>query len=187
VNFNAAFWRWFGDSKVVDDQGRPLVVYHGTPDSRMLFTEGFKSVVRGDVFFATDSRRVAETYTYEQRAFDYQNSEPAVVPLYLSIRNPMIIDGNGQRWRGTEKYIKAAKDAGYDGVIIVNSVDDYQTSHRSKPSTVFAFFKSSQAKSALEAPVASRVDHKPIAGSGPNAGTWDARDPDIRRNPRRRR
>jgi len=25
-----AFWAWFGDSKVVDDQGRPLVVYHGT-------------------------------------------------------------------------------------------------------------------------------------------------------------
>ncbi len=25
------FWRWFGDSKVVDKQGRPLVVYHGSP------------------------------------------------------------------------------------------------------------------------------------------------------------
>jgi hypothetical protein len=25
------FWRWFGDSKVVDEQGRPLVVYHGSP------------------------------------------------------------------------------------------------------------------------------------------------------------
>lgn len=24
------FWNWFGDSKVVDAQGRPLVVYHGT-------------------------------------------------------------------------------------------------------------------------------------------------------------
>lgn len=24
------FWRWFGDSKVVDEQGRPLVVHHGT-------------------------------------------------------------------------------------------------------------------------------------------------------------
>ena len=23
------FWRWFGDSRVVDEQGRPLVVYHG--------------------------------------------------------------------------------------------------------------------------------------------------------------
>lgn len=27
------FWRWFGDSKVVDAEGRPLVVYHGTPGS----------------------------------------------------------------------------------------------------------------------------------------------------------
>lgn len=25
-----AFWAWFGDSKVVDEEGRPLVVYHGT-------------------------------------------------------------------------------------------------------------------------------------------------------------
>ena len=24
------FWKWFGDSKVVDDQGRPKVLYHGT-------------------------------------------------------------------------------------------------------------------------------------------------------------
>ena len=24
------FWNWFDDSKVVDEQGRPLVVYHGT-------------------------------------------------------------------------------------------------------------------------------------------------------------
>lgn len=27
------FWRWFGDSKVVDSQGRPLVVYHITPST----------------------------------------------------------------------------------------------------------------------------------------------------------
>lgn len=25
------FWKWFGDSKVVDEDGRPLVVYHGSP------------------------------------------------------------------------------------------------------------------------------------------------------------
>lgn len=24
------FWKWFGDSKVVDADGKPLVVYHGT-------------------------------------------------------------------------------------------------------------------------------------------------------------
>ena len=27
---NPAFRRWFGDSKVVDERGEPLVVYHGT-------------------------------------------------------------------------------------------------------------------------------------------------------------
>ena len=27
------FWRWFGDSKVVDEQGRPMLVYHGTDTS----------------------------------------------------------------------------------------------------------------------------------------------------------
>ena len=28
---NDNFWKWFGNSKVVDEQGRPLVVYHGSP------------------------------------------------------------------------------------------------------------------------------------------------------------
>ena len=32
-----AFKSWFGDSKVVDDDGKPLVVYHGTDqDLRLL-------------------------------------------------------------------------------------------------------------------------------------------------------
>lgn len=32
-----AFWRWFGDSKVVDAEGRPLVVYHGTTTEFTVF------------------------------------------------------------------------------------------------------------------------------------------------------
>jgi len=24
------FWKWFGNSKVIDEQGRPIVMYHGT-------------------------------------------------------------------------------------------------------------------------------------------------------------
>lgn len=34
------FWNWFGDSKVVDEQGRPLVVYHGAPDARFVNEDG---------------------------------------------------------------------------------------------------------------------------------------------------
>ena len=28
-----AFWRWFGESDAVDDQGRPLVLYHGSDEA----------------------------------------------------------------------------------------------------------------------------------------------------------
>src|SRR5690606_29107474 len=40
------FWRWFGDSKVVDEQGRPLVVYHGTPESAPTVSERFEYAER---------------------------------------------------------------------------------------------------------------------------------------------
>ena len=30
------FWNWFGDSKVVDEQGRPLVVYHKSPNKDII-------------------------------------------------------------------------------------------------------------------------------------------------------
>lgn len=38
------FWRWFGDSKVVDEQGRPRVVYHG---SRVPYIDSFGLEMEG--------------------------------------------------------------------------------------------------------------------------------------------
>jgi len=38
------FWRWFGDSKVVDKKGRPLVVYHSTPESAPTDSERYDFV-----------------------------------------------------------------------------------------------------------------------------------------------
>ena len=29
-NINDNFWKWFGNSKIVDTDGEPLVVYHGS-------------------------------------------------------------------------------------------------------------------------------------------------------------
>jgi hypothetical protein len=57
-----AFKRWFGKSKVVDAEGKPLVVYHGT------LRGGFTSFDLGKIdahhsgFFFTSSRAVAESY-----------------------------------------------------------------------------------------------------------------------------
>jgi ADP-Ribosyltransferase in polyvalent proteins len=175
-----AFKAWFKDSKVVDAQGKPLVVYHGAPDVRGIFSEGFKPKMRGEVFFASDSQRVANTYADANRAWDYQNAEDHVVPLYLSLQNPMVIDAKGMHWKRTEETIDKAKEAGHDGVIIKNSLDDYNNGTSAKPSTVYAFFNSTQAKSAITDQLKSRVDGKLIDGATGNNGTFDPTNPDIR-------
>ena len=37
------FWNWFGDSKVVDENGKPLVVYHGTESTTSEISNSQKS------------------------------------------------------------------------------------------------------------------------------------------------
>ena len=59
------FWRWFGDSKVVQthdpdgtelDFPRPLVVYHGTPVSGFTQFKGSPTVRGGAMYFSTHNR-----------------------------------------------------------------------------------------------------------------------------------
>lgn len=73
-----AFWKWFGDSKVVDDQGRPLVVYHGSSKKLTEFkTDGDGIHGRGAYFTPLKSR-----------AREYGRN---VVSVYLHIENMRII------------------------------------------------------------------------------------------------
>ena len=61
------FYNWFGDSKVVDEQGRPKVVYHGTNkefdtfDKKLLGTTTLAYSAKQGFFF-TDSEEVANSY-----------------------------------------------------------------------------------------------------------------------------
>lgn len=140
------------------------VVYHGTPDTRGMDVfrskleqykgEGFDDPDRA--FFFTDSHRKASTYADDTRAFDYQGAEPGVIPAHLRLQNPMVIDNGGKPWHGTRDAVTKARAAGHDGVIIRNTVDDYNTSKKSKPGTVYVVFNSNQIKHATK-----------------NAGTFD--------------
>lgn len=59
------FYNWFGDSKVVDEQGRPLVVYHGT---KAQFNEflgekiGQSGTSEGVGFYFTNDKNIATGY-----------------------------------------------------------------------------------------------------------------------------
>src|SRR5690606_17683651 len=93
-----AFKKWFGDSKVVDANGEPIVVYHGAPDARFASADGiFKSPKQrygmGDnsaAFWFAKERSTAATYADDRRAFDYQNADAGIIPAYLSLKNPLI-------------------------------------------------------------------------------------------------
>lgn len=71
---------YFNDSKIVDEQGRLKVVYHGT---RSVFTQFSR-----DRNYFTDSQEVADSYA------------PAKIKMtgYLNIKKPFIIDAKGERW-----------------------------------------------------------------------------------------
>lgn len=181
-----AFKRWFRDSKVVDRLGRPLVVYHGSPDIRDVFS-GMTTFRSPSAFFATDVYGVADTYARGKSAWDYQKSEPGVIPVFVSMQNPMVVDGRGARFRKTEHYVHQAYRDGHDGIIILNSVDDYRGSGDAGLATIYAWFDPRQAKSAVLDEMRSRIDGKPLTFATPNAGTFDPTNPDIRTNPSKRR
>lgn len=61
------FKKWFGDSKVVDENGKPLVVYHGTVSDFDAFSQKFQGAVTRATssksgFFFTASPRTAQSY-----------------------------------------------------------------------------------------------------------------------------
>lgn len=94
------FWNWFGDSKVVDAQGRPLVVYHGTnADFDVFNTKGRGKSFDSGAFF-TANPAIADTYTAGQNG--------NVMPVYLRISAMAEIDADGQNWKRLGKKTKVS-------------------------------------------------------------------------------
>lgn len=122
-----AFKDWFGDwenspkdaSKAVDENGEPLVVYHGTPKNFSTFKNG--------VIFTTTNETAADKHYGK------------AIPLFINIRNVKTIDYKGKDYTQNplkEEYSKPEnvfetidnitrvnKDRGFDGTIILNVKD----------------------------------------------------------------
>lgn len=132
------FYKWFGDSKVVDEEGKPLVVYHGTLAGGFAT---FKNAEKGIWF--SDNEDVAGGYGYaiDDETGEYirlkgddskrDNTkqgfwEQGIYETYLKLNNPLIIDFKGEvatDTSETEIYTEQARKQGNDGVIIKNIID----------------------------------------------------------------
>lgn len=80
------FKRWFGKSVVVNEDGTPKVVYHGSPNLFSVFSYDFigtQGTAEGKGFYFTDNRNVAEGYSTKRG----QNGK--LYECYLSIKQPL--------------------------------------------------------------------------------------------------
>lgn len=106
VTDSPAFKRWFGASKVVDGQGEPMVVYHGTGEK---FTTFKRSKATQGIFWFTNDRSAIESGDVGAQGRGH------VMDLYASLKNPA-------GWDEYHKYgLGQLRSMGYDGAILPES------------------------------------------------------------------
>lgn len=92
---NEAFQRWFGDSKVVDPEGRPLVLFHGTTSDFDVFSP--RPGADLGFHFGTAKQagyRIEDKITFAN-SYGQKRGAASVLPVYLSIKNPLRIGDHG--------------------------------------------------------------------------------------------
>ena len=135
------FWNWFGDSKVVDEQGRPLVVYHGAGTKfdtfRLIsYYEGMTDdpkLIRPYAFFSS-SKDVAKRFGKE------------VYQVYLKIENPSEFDESGANWNAISQiqwFQNTPLDK--DGIVVKNIKEG--NAGNLDTATDFIIFENTQIKS----------------------------------------
>jgi hypothetical protein len=180
-----AFKSWFGDSKVVDENGEPLVVYHGSEadinafelqGDKRTFTnaKGFQRTMIGDsgfaFWFAPTPDKIRAGHNFSSKS-----TKGVIYPLYLSIKNPLVIDDDTREiWQSavesrdfplliSEEAMLEVKAEGYDGVYYLDQGKTWDGNVSSLDEIIA--FEPTQIKSAIG-----------------NNGNFDPNDPSILRS-----
>jgi hypothetical protein len=185
------FKKWFGDSKVVDAEGKPLVVYHST-------TEDFKSFDQEQLgaasrhpsaalgFFFSKSHEAADSFLSD---FDQEHGGN-IIPAYLSIKKPYAMAWPEFIRRFTSKtksdsalidetnaFKEKLADQGYDGVLIKRRVKSRSGTEMGEDNWVA--FRPEQIKSAIGNKGTFDPNNPSIVGvQGPNPH-WDIDQPGL--------
>jgi 8-oxo-dGTP pyrophosphatase MutT (NUDIX family) len=90
--FSPGFRAWFGKSKVVDQRGKPLRMYHGSAFDIREFRKEFLGKghdQEGPGFYFTSNADNASQYAQEKPEIPGQAAGPNLMPVYLRIQNPV--------------------------------------------------------------------------------------------------
>ncbi len=129
------FKRWFKGSVVVNADGTPKVVYHGTNGDFNTFQSN------NGTYWFSESDDYAEAMAHERGG-------KRIVKAYLSLRNPYRTSLPANQFSNDNfeaPIIRKAKARGYDGVIIENETDSEYAKE-----TFYVVFEPTQIKSATD-------------------------------------
>jgi len=154
----AAFRRWFGQSKVVDAQGRPLRMYHGTTANFSTFMHAFgQPRGRGGFWFSANPEMAAVWAQDSRKAtapgdYDSMTAGGNLMPVYLRIERPL--EGWSYALAGGDIVRALSEDTIHDGFIVRN--------HDTRQVYIAVVRDARQVKSAIG-----------------NRGTFDSNSPNI--------
>lgn len=165
------FKAWFGDSKVVDESGRPVVVYKGmypydyTQETETSPGPEIAAIRRPSEFPAFNRGEpginVAGFFGDRDTASRFATGmQGAVYPVFLSLQSPLVIDAGGknagdiQFGESGRPFRDEIRSGKYDGAVIKNTKDE---------GTIYVALRSEQIKSAVS-----------------NTGAFSSLNPDMR-------
>jgi hypothetical protein len=169
-----AFKRWFGDSRVVAENGEPLVVYHGTGGDFDRFERGAGNGAGSREsqigYWFTDNPDAASDFA----DFAARGSGANIMPVYLKMSNPLEVTNYNEIRDLIDKHTKFTKPGyevggrqirmafdqvdyggllrelrsqGYDGIVLKDTLTD--SPDGTTPITQYLAFNAKQIKSAI--------------------------------------
>jgi hypothetical protein len=129
------FAPWFGKSRAVDDAGVPLTLFHSTTEVFDAFD--LERSFDGGIHFGTPQ---AANKRLEYWLDGVEDAPAHVIPVYLSVLNPKVIDYDPYSEDEWGKLIWEARQAGFDGIRYPNKVEGGES---------WCVFSTGQVKSAM--------------------------------------
>ena len=136
------FYAWFGDSKAVNADGSPMILYHGTSKD-----QDFKhfNIPKSGAWFATTPKGASDyavendsqnlVYDHGTGKFIHKHTASRVIPVYLKINNPKVYEGYPQEEVGTTQNYKKASGILFDK-LRAEGHDSIIITHQDKPMVV---------------------------------------------------
>jgi hypothetical protein len=153
------FKKWFGNSKIADENGNPQVLYHATAkDLSVIKPGGFDVKMSGPAIWMSDRSDIQPAAHNIGSTTQKFREGTNVMPLYARIENPLLLDDDTMLdWarksfaNGSKEFPEliskdiadAIKSEGYDGIIYATTDPD------NKPYNEIIAFNSNQVKSAI--------------------------------------